>query len=111
LQGKLASDRPVESPKSTKARSTASNEKSALDAASTSSKLVDDATKEVLGSRPKDPEMRKQISDLSRKQGWQDLRLKFDRLKSDLDTVNKEKSALFQKKRLGRSLKVLKKAS
>jgi hypothetical protein len=73
------------------------NEKSALDAASTSSKLVDDATKEVLGSRRKIREMRKQISDLSRKQGWQDLRLKFDRLKSDLDTVNKEKSALFQK--------------
>jgi hypothetical protein len=44
--------------------------------------------------------MRKQISDLSKEEGWQDLRLKFDRLKSDLEIVNKGKSALFQRKRL-----------
>jgi hypothetical protein len=73
-------------------------EKSALDAASTSSKLVDDATKEVLGSKAeKIREMRKQISDLTTEaKDGRTLRLKFHRLKSDIEILNKEKSALFQ---------------
>jgi hypothetical protein len=58
-------------------------EKAAIDAASTSSKLVDDATKEVMGSKAeKIREMQKQILDLTREvKARNALQAKVDQLK------------------------------
>jgi hypothetical protein len=75
-------------------------EKSALDAASTSSKLVDDTLKEVIGSKAdKIREMRRQISDLTKEvKDGKALQVKVGRLKSEVEILTKEKSALFQEK-------------
>jgi hypothetical protein len=85
-------------------------EKAALDAASTSSKLVDVATKEVIGTKAKKIiDMRKQINDLQKEiKNGKTLQGKADRLKAEVDALVDERAAWkAEKKTLSSSNKSL----
>ena len=87
-------------------------EKAALDAASTSSKLVDDTTKEVIGTKARTIlDMRKQITELLKEvKTGKAFQLKADRWKGEIDALVSEKNAWKdERKSLSTSNKSLKK--
>jgi hypothetical protein len=86
-------------------------EQSAVDAASTSSKIVDDATKEAIGTKSERiRDQRKEISDLKKQvNNSKALQEKVDRLKADVNALITEKNAWKKERQaLSRDVKSLK---